>query len=255
MLFGIICVTVLFYLLTRGGKSELAQMLCMSTPGLRDLQLWRPLSSLLVNISAWNLFFEMFAIYIFGSIIAPRLGATKILSIYLFSGIFANLLWAAVYWNTPAAICGASGAVNGIIMASAIVAPNLQMYMLFIPFPVKLRTLALVFMVLSLILSGMTPFALLDIGGFLGAYLFMRLFDRKNMEWDMLTQLTGQKNKPNTIRFERPAPRSGNQGNYPDRNEVDRILDKLSRDGINSLTPEEIALLEKVRDQMNRNSR
>ena len=33
---------------------------------------------------------------------------------------------------------------------------------------------------------------------------------------------------------------------------VDRILDKLSRTGINSLTPEEVAVLEKVREQMNR---
>ena len=37
-----------------------------------------------------------------------------------------------------------------------------------------------------------------------------------------------------------------------DREEIDRILDKLSRTGINSLTPDEIAVLEKVREQMNR---
>ena len=130
--------------------------------------------------------------------------------------------------------------------------PEMQMYLLFIPFPVKLRTMAVVFMLLDLLLAGATPFALLDVGGFIGGYLFMRFFLRREVQWDPLDSLLKRKPSVRQAPYEfKPQPPSGN-GPAIDRNEVDRILDKLSRTGINSLTPEEVAVLEKVREQMNR---
>ena len=81
-IFGIICVTVLFFILVQQKDSPLAASLILMPEAIRDLQLWRIVSSLLVNISGWNLFFEMFALYIFGTIITPRIGGMKILSLY-----------------------------------------------------------------------------------------------------------------------------------------------------------------------------
>ena len=250
-IFGIICVTVLFFILVQQGVSNLAPKLVMTQAVLQDLQLWRIISSLLVNFNGWNLFFEMFALYIFGTIITPRLGPTRILSLYLCSGIIGNLFWLLLNIRSPEAmIFGCSGAVYGVIMASAMIVPEMQMYLLFIPFPVKLRTMAVVFMLIDLLLMGATPFALLDVGGFIGGYLFMRLFLRKEVQWDPLESLLNRKPKV------RNAPYGFTQNKETDtphdRNEVDRILDKLSRTGINSLTPEEVAVLEKVREQMNR---
>ena len=43
-----------------------------------------------------------------------------------------------------------------------------------------------------------------------------------------------------------PKPPAG----APDSNEIDRILAKLSRTGINSLTPEEVKVLEELRERM-----
>jgi len=252
-IFGIICVTVLFFILLQGGNSKLAGQLILVPGAIRELQLWRLVSSLLVNISGWNLFFEMFALYIFGTIITPRLGASKILSLYLCSGIAGNLLWLVLNLKHPeAGIFGCSGAVYGVIMASAMMVPEMQMYLLFIPFPVKLRTMAVVFMLLDLLLMGATPFALLDVGGFIGGYLFMRLLLKKEVMWDPLNFLLNRKPSISQSPYEFRPPPKQNSGGSIDRNEVDRILDKLSRTGINSLTPEEVAVLEKVREQMNR---
>lgn len=254
MLFGIICVTVLFFLMTMSGKSPVANFLFLRPDFLKDFQLWRLISSLLVNPSGWNLFFEMFALYIFGTIITPRLGGSKMLGLYIFSGLIGNLLWLALNWGTPNGIYGCGGAVTGVIMASAMAAPNMQLYLLFIPFPIKLRTMAVVFMLLDLLLAGLTPFALLDVGGFLGGYLFMRLFLRRAVEWDMLDmgayKKTKSKSEPYSFVKDPGAPKK--ETKLPSRNEVDRILDKLSRTGINSLTPEEIKVLEDVREQMNK---
>ncbi len=258
MLFGIICVNVLFFLAVAFQKGALLGLLILTTAAIHDGQLWRLFSSLLVNFHGFNLFFEMFALYIFGTIITPRLSAGKILSLYLFSGLAGNLLWLALSsrFGSPY-VFGCSGAVNGIIMASAMMAPNLQLYLLFIPFPVKLRTMAVVFMLLNLLMGSLTPFALLDVGGFLGGYLFMRLFLRRLVEWDMLDFLTGggKEGRARPVPYEFNAgPRPQRRTDEPDisRQEVDRILDKLSRTGINSLTPEEVKVLERVREQMNR---
>ena len=251
-LFGIICVTVLFFILVQPGVSSLAGKLVLVPAALQNFELWRIVSSLLVNISGWNLFFEMFALYIFGTIITSRLNAAKIFSLYLCSGIAGNLLWLVLNLKHPeAGIFGCSGAVYGVIMASAMMVPELQMYLLFIPFPVKLRTMAAVFMILDLFLMGATPFALLDVGGFIGGYLFMRIFLRKEVQWDPLDFLTNKKPSARNVPYEFKQPKQSGETRI-DRNEVDRILDKLSRTGINSLTPEEVAVLEKVREQMNR---
>ena len=111
-IFGIICVTVLFFIAVRPGNGGLALQLVLMPAAVRDLQLWRIVSSLLVNLSGWNLFFEMFALYIFGTIITPRVGSVRILSLYLCSGIAGNLLWLALNLKNPEALVfGCSGAV------------------------------------------------------------------------------------------------------------------------------------------------
>ena len=255
MIFGIICVTVLGFILVHPSVSVLASRLILTPAAVYNVELWRIVSSLLVNVSGLNLFFEMYVLYIFGTIISRRLGAGKFLSLYLCSGIAGNLLWLAVNLKAPAGAYayGCSGAVYGIIMAAAMLAPELQMYLLFIPFPIKLRTLAVVFIILDLLLSGISPLALLYVGGFLGGYLFTRIFLRKEVQWDPL-DLRPKRDPAGSNRtpYEfKQKPKAGADVSF-DRNEVDRILDKLSRTGINSLTPEEVAVLEKVREQMNR---
>ena len=256
MIFGIICVTVLgFILILVHPKSALFGSLILTPAAVHNLEPWRIVSSLLVNPSGFNLFFEMYVLYIFGTIIGRQLGAGKLLSLYLCSGITGNLLWLAVNLIVPASpyAYGCSGAVYGIIMAAAMLAPELQMYLLFIPFPIKLRTMAVVFIILDLLLSGISPLALLYVGGFLGGYLFTRIFLRKEVQWDPLDFLTKREPVgPGRTPYEfKQKPKAGPDVSF-DRNEVDRILDKLSRTGINSLTPEEVAVLEKVREQMNR---
>ena len=91
-LFGIICLTVLFFILTRGGaNAPLLNFLVLTPETLRDFQLWRIVTSLLVNYDPWNLFFAMFTLYIFGNLSTPVLGPHKTICLYLFSGIIGRI--------------------------------------------------------------------------------------------------------------------------------------------------------------------
>lgn len=253
-LFGIICLTVLFYILTRGGaNAPLVNFLVLTPETLRDFQLWRLVTSLLVNNDPWNLFFSMFTLYIFGNLSTPVLGPHKTICLYLFSGIVGNLLLLPFVWRYPdIPIFGCYGAVMGVLMASAMVLPNMQMYLLFIPFPIKIKTMAIVFLVFYLLFAQLSLFSLMIVGGFLGGYLFMKLFARKYVSWELLDVFLpkrggGGASPPPSYTFNpNPKPSSGAAGS----NEIDRILEKLSRTGINSLTPEEVKVLEDLRERM-----
>jgi len=119
---------------------------------------------------------------------------------------------------------------------------------------------------------------LVHIIGFVGGYLFIKLFFRREMLWDPLASLAGR-------RGYRPPPNTSNSGSdasgwtyrrRPDREadygpnfssgsnfgfngtrvsqrELDYLLDKISRTGINSLTEQELQRLRQAREEMRRN--
>jgi hypothetical protein len=112
-----------------------------------------------------------------------------------------------------------------------------------------MRTMAILFLVIDLVLMRYQA-----IGGVIGAYLFMRFFMKELVQWDILDYFTGKKEKKQEYVFTSRPPResiSVSNTEKVDLNEADRVLEKLSRHGINSLTEEEIALLEKLRKEMN----
>ena len=150
----------------------------------------------------------------------------------------------------------------GVIIAAAMMLPNVPMMILFIPFPVKLKTLAIVYIILEIISqivdsSSVTSY-LVHIFGFLGGYLFMRFFARDRIVWDPLQFLKG---KTSSISGEGAS--SGlppgwkmtstvfrKEGSSVSRSEVERILAKLAREGINGLTEEEQETLRRAREEM-----
>jgi len=225
------------------------------------------LTAVFMHEGFFHLLFNMYALYFFGMIIAPIMGARRFLSLFLFSGVAGNVLWLAANWNTPALLLGASGAVMGVIMTAALLAPDVEILILFIPFPLKLRTAALVFAGIDVFMfatgeqTGVAYLA--HIGGFLAGYLFSLMFLRREMRWDPLHLVVGRGGGASkNFRFHQDYPfrspdtDAGAQNNGPvgtgpvTQRELDYLLDKISRDGINSLSEEEMARLRQARTQM-----
>ena len=165
-------------------------------PAVKEGEVWRLATSLFQHHDFFHLFFNMFSLYIFGSLIAPILGPKRFLLLYFVSGIAGNLLWMVTSWSSFHVLIGASGAVMGIIIASAMMLPDIEMFLLFIPFPIKLRTMAIVFICIELFnqisvgtMSGIAYTA--HIGGFIGGMLLMRSAFRRFVTWDPLAFLSG----------------------------------------------------------------
>ncbi len=207
-----------------------------------------------------HILFNMWGLYVFGMLIAPILGRKRFLTLYFISGIGGGLLHMLANWNTPAPVVGASGALFGVMMAVAMIRPNVEMYIMFIPVPVKMKTLVVIYALLE-IASNWRPdnvAHLAHLGGFVGAYLYLIWFCKRDVVWslkDLFRNLSAGTPRPTP-----PPSGSENTGaqaagpephiTHVSQKEVDRLLDKISRDGINSLTDYERAELQFFREQM-----
>ena len=282
--YALIAINVMAFVFTIGQRQFAIQELWLSVDGIRGGMFWQPLTAMFMHADIGHILFNMWGLYIFGGIVAPRLGGKAFLALYLVTGLLGNLLWLATAWNNqmPVVLCGASGAVMAVTAAAAVMAPETPMLLLFIPFPIKLRTMAIVFFVLEIVLEitgrqyGVAN--LVHIVGFIGGYLFIKFFFRREMLWDPLAALGGRRG------YRPPPNRNSGAGNAsgwtyrrtPDREpdygpnfssgsnfgfngtrvsqrELDYLLDKISRTGINSLTEQELQRLRQAREEMRRN--
>ena len=220
---------------------------------------WTIVTALFMHDGLWHLFFNMFSLYIFGQMVAPVIGAKRFLWLYFVAGIGGNLIWLLANLNSPAGLVGASGAVMGVIMTAAMMAPDVEMFLLFIPFPIKLRTMAIVFLALEIFSQITQQYSavayLAHIGGFCIGYLFAILFLKQYVRWDPLHLSGGSKNPRNHRNNPYGWTVSGKEqqqsGPRPvTQRELDMLLDKISREGINALSEEEMARLRQAREQM-----
>ena len=276
----LIAVNVAVYLFSIAQPQLAVDLLWLNPDQFRGGMFWQPLTAMFMHGGLTHILFNMWALYIFGGIVAPRLGGKAFLALYLSTGLLGNLIWLAAAWHSPAVLCGASGAVMAVTAAAAVMAPETPMLLLFIPFPIKLRTMAVVFFALELVMefAGGQPGVanLVHIVGFIGGYLFIRFFLRREMLWDPLNTLSGRRGyRPRNNAsgngdasgwtYRRSPDREpdcgpnfsagsnfGFNGTRVSQRELDYLLDKISRTGINSLTEQELQRLKQAREEMRR---
>lgn len=154
-----------------------------------------------------HVFFNMFALLMFGVMLERVWGGKRFLFYYLFTGLGAGLIqqltWyyelvqypdyqialAQGYLNNFITV-GASGAVFGILLAFAVIFPNVPMYLFFIPIPIKAKYLMIGYAFIELFLGvrsasgmgdGIAHFAHLG-GIFFGAILLFYWYKKYGLE-------------------------------------------------------------------------
>ncbi|MFK8054897.1 MAG: rhomboid family intramembrane serine protease [Saprospiraceae bacterium] len=102
----------------------------------------------------WHLLFNMIMMFFFGSLVESSMGSKRFLMYYLIAGFGAlATYYLMAYANGPSmggSVLGASGAIYGVMLAYAYIAPNQEIRLLFPPIPVKVK-----YMVTALILYDM----------------------------------------------------------------------------------------------------
>lgn len=205
-----------------------------------------------------HIFFNMWGLYIFGSLVAPHLDNWKFLMLYLAGTVIGNTIFLLFNLNTPVILLGASGAVCAVMAAAAVLEPNRRFVMFLLPFgPIKTTTLVICYTALDmfyLVMGNNGNIAhLAHLGGFIGGYLLMKIFFGNRLAWDPL-RFRSTPRGPRVPRPEYtappPHPSSAGTNGKVSQHELDILLDKLSREGINSLSEYELERLRKARRQM-----
>ncbi|GHU55098.1 rhomboid family intramembrane serine protease [Bacteroidia bacterium] len=161
--------------------------------------------------SITHLFFNMFAIYMFGRILEMEWGPKRFLIFYLITGVGAGLVQELTWlWslrdvifapiemvNTGAEVIskkefldyfvtiGASGAVFGILLAFGMKFPNIPLYIMFIPIPVKAKYVVIGYGLIELFagiiqVNGDSVAHFAHLGGMLFGYLLMLYWKKKD---------------------------------------------------------------------------
>lgn len=215
-------------------------------------QLWQFFTYMFLHGSLLHLLVNMLTLMFAGREIEALLGPRHLLGLYLGGGLLGGILQLA-FTGGSAVLVGASAAVFALLIAFTTIMPETEiMLLLFFILPVRLKAkfLALGLVVLSLffILTGtggnIGHFA--HLGGALFGWLYAHRLGYGNPLW--VQRYFWEKWE----RKDRQATMSPEE--YISA-EIDPILDKISREGIHSLTRAERKTLERGREKIDRRTR
>ncbi len=206
---------------------------------------WTPFTYMFLHAGFGHIFFNMLMLFFFGPRLEAHLGSRRFLTLYLVSGFLGALL---SLFTPNAAIVGASGAVYGVMAAFALIWPREKVLLYFL-FPIEIRVLMVAFLALSVYFvvsgnnSGIAHFA--HLGGFLGGWLSLKWFEFTSSARRFKRQAAppARTATPTDVRRWNTIPR--NDLHPVNREELDRVLDKISASGMESLTAAERAFLDR----------
>ena len=212
---------------------------------------WTIVTYMFVHGGFMHVFFNMLALFFFGPPLEERWGAKEFIKFYLICGLGGAAL--SFLFAFHSMVIGASAAVYGVMLAFAMMWPNIPIYIYAI-FPVKAKWLVLALVGLSFF-SAMRPgvgdqtahFA--HLGGFLFGFLYIK-FDGATGGPVQKLKNVFKRRRLKVVRGDalvaKPAPPRARKDEDRVLDEVDRVLDKISTQGMASLTPEERKLLDEV---------
>ena len=148
--------------------------------------LWQLVTYAFLHGNTLHLFFNMFALYMFGGEIERVFGPRRYLQYYFVTVIVAaitQLVVSGVGSATPYPTVGASGGVFGLLLAFGMLFPRRMIMLIFPPVPMPAWLFVTVYGVLELYLGvtgtsqGVAHFA--HLGGMLGGFLMLRRWRRQ----------------------------------------------------------------------------
>lgn len=204
---------------------------------------WTIITYMFSHKGLFHIFFNMLWLYWMGRIFEEYLNNRQFTFTY-FAGGFAGALLFILFYNIFPAfndnlqfalLIGASASVMAIVVATATLLPEYTIPLLLFG-SVRLKYLAIVYVILDLIAipGANAGGSIAHLGGAALGYIFIMQL-RKGNDWSKLFM---RKPKLKPIPNKSPRPKSAST-RLPDQDAIDRILDKISKSGYESLTKEE----------------
>ncbi|MFN1834108.1 rhomboid family intramembrane serine protease [Balneola sp. MJW-20] len=146
---------------------------------------WQLVSYMFLHANFGHIFFNLFALWIFGQAIENLWGSKRFLIYYILTGVGAALIHMFIS-GTGAPTIGASGAVYGILLAFGMMFPDRYIMLLIPPVPIKAKYFVIGYGLLELYSgltrpdSGVAHFA--HLGGIAVGYVLIKYWKLKKPE-------------------------------------------------------------------------
>jgi len=228
--------------------------------GIFGFQFWRLVTYQFLHADFFHILFNMIGLYFFGPMLERWWGSRRFVAFYLLCGISGAAVMMGlaavpgllgVTTGTP--LVGASGSLFGILAGAAVLYPHQRVMLLFPPVPMTLRTMALVFLGLAtLSLIAGSPNAggeAAHLGGALLGWVLVR-----HPRWLDFADGGGRSGPAGSPlgRLKRKLAESQRRQLEEEDREVDRILEKVRRQGLQSLSRKEKKLLARATERQRR---
>lgn len=226
---------------------------------VRDGEVWRILTHMFAHGDFFHIFFNMFVLWNFGKPIEQMLGKKRFFYLYFFAGLVASFCYLGVNWVSNMPALGASGAVMGVFLASAVFMPHLKIFFFFIPIPIPIWKFVRWYAVISglFLLGRLTGNDFgpnwahsAHLGGMLGGWLFVKFFTKISLPVFGFAKWLSRFKVSRTEKTREKFTHVKGTKSTASSSDVDRILDKISSSGIDSLSNDEKAALNEARQKL-----
>ena len=209
----IIVINVLVMIMTSLNENFMYEKFALFYPTSQFFHWWQPVTHMFMHGGFWHLFFNMYTLYIFGTVLERVWGTKKFLIFYFVTGLGAAAIHTGVEWiqmqhwlgqaaegsmSAQASIhmmkltptVGASGAIYGVLMGYAMLYPDSVLTLIFPPISMKAKWFVLIFAGIELLTGvtgtgeGIAHFA--HLGGLIFGFLLMMYWKKKHTLYSRL---------------------------------------------------------------------
>ncbi|HEX4119843.1 MAG TPA: rhomboid family intramembrane serine protease [Verrucomicrobiae bacterium] len=266
------CYIVQLFVQGMKGPGWMLGWLALSREGLEHGRIFQLITFQFLHGGVWHLLGNMVTLYFFGRAVEGMLGSRGMLKLYLVSGTVGGLVQVALQFALPhifgGPVVGASAGIFGLVAAFAMHAPEDPIMLMLLPisFPAWVLLVGEGLYSLIGIIGPICHVNIFDplvahaahLGGMLTGIVWIRWVMAPGRAFDVLQNLKRRKTpkregSATTAKRAWKAPRKKAEelpaGEFISR-EVDPILEKISAQGIHSLTDRERQILEAARSRM-----
>ena len=203
---NIIIINILVMIMTALNEQSMITRFALFYPASPLFRPWQIVTHMFMHGGFWHLFFNMYTLFIFGTVLERVWGTRKFLLFYFVTGLGAALLHTGVQFieaqscisamaegsqhaaaayqalkMTPTV--GASGAIYGVLLGYAMLFPDSVLTLVFPPISLKAKWFVIIFAVIELVTGvfsiggGIAHFA--HLGGMLFGWLLIMYWKKK----------------------------------------------------------------------------
>lgn len=225
----------IFILQTLSGTENLLFQLFGLVPKLvwSQQMIWQPFTYLFFHGGVWHVLINMFVLWMFGSELERLWGKNHFLKYYFVTGVGSGIVTMLFGLNSTVAVVGASGAVYGVLLAYGLTYPNRTIYLYGI-IPIKSIWFVIGIGVIAFFSSfddGSQISHLTHLSGMAIGYFMLK----RSIRWKDLWFRIRKK----TVEFQIQQEARKTSKRQRIERDLNQILDKIHREGLENLTSEE----------------